>query len=168
MKTCPRCKTEKPHAEFYGEASGRLSSHCRECQIARSRARWSAKKTEIKASNRAYYQSHKSKWLAAARALRARVLAAYGGACKCCGEETPEFLAIDHVNNDGESHRREVLKGYGRAIYRWLEKSGYPQDRFQLLCHNCNMAKGLYGGCPHAGPVPGRRQSTTRWSEAAN
>lgn len=60
-----------------------------------------------------------------------------------------EFLGIDHVNNDGEAHRREMA-GYGRAIYQWLRHHDYPQDgRFQVLCHNCNIAKGLYGACPH-------------------
>jgi radical SAM protein with 4Fe4S-binding SPASM domain len=67
------------------------------------------------------------------------------------------------VNNDGEAHRRE-LKGYGRSINRWLKLQGFPHDgRFQLLCHNCNIAKGCYGGCPHQGTVPGRRQGTKPW-----
>lgn len=30
----------------------------------------------------------------------------------------------------------------------WLKTNGYP-DGFQTLCHNCNMAKGFYGICPH-------------------
>jgi hypothetical protein len=29
-----------------------------------------------------------------------------------------------------------------------LAKHGYP-DTFQLLCHNCNLARGFYGTCPH-------------------
>lgn len=110
---------------------------------------------------RAYYQQNREKWLGQARKLRTRVLDAYGNECKCCGERTPEFLGIDHVYNDGEAHRRE-LKGYGRSIYRWLAMNGFPQDGFQLLCHNCNMSKGLYGGCPHNGPVPYKRQKELR------
>lgn len=45
------------------------------------------------------------------RRLRAEVIAAYGGRCACCGEATPEFLSIDHVNNDGAQHRREINGG---------------------------------------------------------
>jgi hypothetical protein len=30
-----------------------------------------------------------------------------------------------------------------------VKAAGYPKDRYQLLCHNCNMAKGFYGLCPH-------------------
>ena len=98
---------------------------------------------------RSYYATHRETWLGQARRLRMKVLDAYGNQCACCGETTPEFLSVDHVNNDGSAHRRE-LKGFGRSIYRWLAMNGYPQDgRFQLLCHNCNMAKGLYGSCPH-------------------
>lgn len=79
---------------------------------------------------------------------RLRALMAYGGCCACCGEAEYEFLAIDHVYNDGAQHRRE-MKQQGVRLYAWLEAHGYPQDRFQILCHNCNMAKGLYGECPH-------------------
>jgi hypothetical protein len=83
--------------------------------------------------------------------LKARtdVLDAYGGKCKCCGETTPEFLGIDHIHGDG-AHDRKVLGMSGVTLYRKLRREGYPTDRFQLLCHNCNQAKGYYGQCPHA------------------
>lgn len=78
--------------------------------------------------------------------VRAKVLDLYGGECKCCGEQTPEFLSVDHVQNDGAEHRKTVGSGY--ALYLLLAKSPIS-DRFQLLCHNCNLAKGFYGTCPH-------------------
>ena len=56
----------------------------------------------------------------AKRKLRQEVLDAYGGKCACCGEEQYEFLCIDHVNDDGNER------------------------------HNCNMAKGFHGQCPHS------------------
>ncbi len=76
----------------------------------------------------------------------------------CCGETHEAFLAIDHVNEDGAAHRRELGmipgKGFSSTkFFRWLRDKGYPQDgRFQVLCHNCNFAKSHYpGGCPHQG-----------------
>lgn len=83
--------------------------------------------------------------------LREETLNAYGGACKCCGETEGVFLTIDHIDNNGANHRRE-LKGrnYGCGstnVYRWLRKNGFP-DGFQILCWNCNWAKS-HGGCPH-------------------
>jgi hypothetical protein len=79
-------------------------------------------------------------------ALRVEVLNRYGGRCACCGESQYEFLSIDHINNDGAEHRREV--GRGASICRWLKKNNYPAG-FQVLCMNCNCAKGWYGMCPH-------------------
>lgn len=159
MKSCPKCGDVKSLDAFYpdkSKATG-VSSYCMDCQRARSREKYYGNLPAAKAYNRAYYQRNKPKFLGYNRKVRQMVLDAYGNACACCGETTPEFLGVDHVNNDGEKHRRE-LKGYGRSIYQWLKMQGFPQDgRFQLLCHNCNMAKGLYGGCPHNGPVPGMR-----------
>jgi hypothetical protein len=77
--------------------------------------------------------------------LRKEVLQEYGGKCACCGEPEPMFLGIDHINNDGAAHRRELKT----TLYRYLKDNNYPKDRFQILCHNCNIAKGLYKECPH-------------------
>jgi hypothetical protein len=81
--------------------------------------------------------------------LRTDVLMAYGNKCICCGESTRQFLAIDHINNDGAKHKRQNNLKSAQAFYTWLRKNNYPKDNFQILCHNCNMAKGFYGACPH-------------------
>lgn len=78
------------------------------------------------------------------RMARARVIEHYGGFCVCCGENTKEFLAIDHINNDGARHRKYTT----RNIATWIIKNNFPK-KFQLLCHNCNFAKGIYKICPH-------------------
>lgn len=66
--------------------------------------------------------------------------------CSCCGENTYEFLCIDHIGGGGNKHRIETSKSGG--LYRWLARNKYPKG-FQILCHNCNSAKGSYGKCPH-------------------
>lgn len=156
---CGRCRVEKPRSDFYPDKTSAKGHHsiCRECVKADRKRRYADDPAKHTARNRAYWLTHKDQFREAGRRLRTRALEAYGGRCQCCSEVTPEFLAIDHVHNDGEAHRRE-LGGYGRSIYRWLAANEFPQDgRFQLLCHNCNMAKGLYGGCPHQGTPPGKR-----------
>jgi hypothetical protein len=82
--------------------------------------------------------------------MRNKILTAYGSKCACCGESEEKFLAIDHVKGEGNQHRRAIggNKKASTAIYRWIIKNNFP-DIFQLLCHNCNMAKGVYGVCPH-------------------
>ncbi len=92
----------------------------------------------------------------------------YGGAiCACCGEIEPAFLSIDHINNDGYTHRQNGLGGF--SIYDWLKKHNFP-DGFQILCMNCNMGKARNNGvCPHktsAGPTTISKESTAKRPEA--
>jgi len=74
----------------------------------------------------------------------------YGGKCACCGESRIEFLAIDHIDGGGTEHRERVGKGW--KFYQWLRREGYPKG-FRVLCHNCNLAIGFYGYCPHTLPT---------------
>lgn len=80
------------------------------------------------------------------KTLRAKVIAGYGGCCKCCGESMFEFLTIDHVNGDGYLHPSH-RKG-GRRFYTWILKAGFPPS-LQVLCYNCNCAKKNFAECPH-------------------
>jgi hypothetical protein len=77
---------------------------------------------------------------------------AYGGPiCACCGEHRIEFLTLDHINNDGAEHRRQLFgtaKIGGPRLYRALQKLGYPPG-LRVLCFNCNCARGFCGYCPH-------------------
>jgi hypothetical protein len=82
------------------------------------------------------------------REIRAAVIALYGGKCTCCGETEPRFLSLDHVNNDGgELRKMRDPNHYGGGLYRYALKE--KRDDLQLHCHNCNLAKGFYGICPH-------------------
>jgi len=92
------------------------------------------------------YQRNKEKIAEKARLLREEVLRNYGGKCVCCGETEIKFLALDHRNNDGSKHRKEIKQN---KIYKWAKQNGYP-DILQILCHNCNLAKAFYGKCPHS------------------
>ena len=81
------------------------------------------------------------------REMRTEAFTHYGNACQCCGESTYEFLCIDHVNGGGNKERKLVNRaGYGFLLH--LKQQGWP-DGYQTLCHNCNLAKGFYGACPH-------------------
>lgn len=100
-----------------------------------------------------YYRTHvlrhadtlRVKWKEEARAVRREVIAHLGGKCVCCGETEFTFLCVDHVNNDGNAHRRVI----GNEICSWLKRNCYPPG-FQILCRNCNYGKHLNGGvCPH-------------------
>jgi hypothetical protein len=132
LKRCNRCKRELPLSAFNLDRRGSgkygRQGRCREC---------------MKVHLAEYHQG-----------TRRRVLSHYSGGsmrCACCGEDEIEFLGIDHVHGDGAQHRREVRPS---AIYRWLIRHKFPPG-IQVLCHNCNLAKGYYGACPHQDPSGG-------------
>lgn len=88
---------------------------------------------------------------------RLQVHAGYGGKCVCCGETESKFLTIDNIaGNGGEFHRK-----YGSGIWSWLRGQGFPAG-WQLLCMNCNFAKGMYGTCPHWDTVETTRETGLR------
>ena len=87
--------------------------------------------------------------------IKREVMNAYGGRCVCCGESELVFLTIDHIHNDGAIHRREI--GATGGFYFWLKRHGFPRDRFQVCCFNCNRAKYILGSldrCPHRVAAP--------------
>lgn len=78
--------------------------------------------------------------------IKLKVFTHYGLFCNCCGENTYEFLTIDHINNDGYLDRRKGKLGSG--FYMWVVKNNFPND-LQTLCMNCNWGKRVTGVCPH-------------------
>jgi hypothetical protein len=79
--------------------------------------------------------------------------------CNCCGENFDnDFLAIDHVlgRKEMESIPELMAIGYSsklenESLMRWIIKNNFPEG-FMILCHNCNMAKGMKKNnnkCPH-------------------
>ena len=76
--------------------------------------------------------------------------------CRCCGENYHvDFLALDHISGRKEmdSDTKLVKLGYSSlkrtvGLHKWIIENNFPKG-FQILCHNCNVAKGHYGECPH-------------------
>lgn len=93
------------------------------------------------------------------RLRKLRVFEKYGGKCACCGEGRFEFLCIDHVDDDGGVERMTLQVA---GIYRKLETLPVMEG-YQVLCHNCNLAKAFYGYSP-ANPdfFPNQRKERKR------
>jgi hypothetical protein len=148
---CLKCKEMLPEARFNKNRARKngLSAWCKAC--------WAKKRDNEEA--REYRKKKASEWyeknseraknytIVRNRELRLQALKAYSGeipSCACCGELEIPFLALDHMDGKGAEHRRQI----GTSIYYWTKINGYPPG-FQVLCHNCNLAKGFYGICPH-------------------
>jgi len=82
--------------------------------------------------------------------IKDAVFAAYGGyICNCCGITEKSVLCLDHINNDGYRHRKEIGFRGGIGIYLWIVKNQFPPG-FQVLCYNCNQSKRINNGvCFH-------------------
>ena len=127
MKTCLKCGIEKQDSDFYvyRGKKPRVDANCKPCSGAYTRK---------------YAMRFHAK-------LRKEVLDAYGSECWCCGEDEIKFLSIDHKLGGGVQHRKKLTED-GTTLYLWLRKNKFPKG-YQVLCHNCNLAKGFYGSCPH-------------------
>jgi hypothetical protein len=165
LKQCARCALLKPLAAFSHNrrAPDGLDSQCRACTAERMRLKKrrhveaglcqdcgtprdptrSAKQCAVCLRKQAIRTTQRNK------ANRLGLIYHYGGEatrCACCGEGGIAFLTLDHVAKNGGEHRRRLTGHQG--TYRQLIADGYPSG-IQVLCYNCNMARGLYGACPH-------------------
>lgn len=124
---------------------GRATARCRKC-AARAAANKRKRRTQADktAYQAVYYQSNKMRLDAYNRSYyqtcRLEMVAAYGGRCATCDEADPVVLVVDHVYDDGAHERRQDANG-PLALYRKLKKAGWPRERHQLLCCNCNQRK---------------------------
>lgn len=125
-------------------------------EINREHKEWRIKNPKlVKSYTTNYYNKNKDKirkyqyqWCKNKRKEeRLFVIKEYGGKCECCGENNFEFLALDHIKGGGRNHIKELLKK-GFTLTKWAKNNNCP-NLLRLLCHNCNMAKGIYGYCPH-------------------
>lgn len=112
------------------------------------------KTSKQKSQNLAWYHSHRDEQLVKMKryrdSVKDRCFEAYGGyVCSCCRETERTFLCLDHINNDGYKHRKEIGFKGGIGIYLWLIRNNFPSG-FQVLCFNCNQSKRLNDGlCAH-------------------
>lgn len=132
---CSTCKIELPHTpEFFKCVREKLGKQCKEC----------VKRTKSQYEFRIKYE----------------VLLHYSNAkvpmCQCCPEYDMNFLTIDHVKGNGNTHRRQIQREKqtktdsfrGGKFYRYLLDKNLPEG-FRTLCYNCNNAYANGRTCPH-------------------
>jgi hypothetical protein len=127
-------------------ADARYYERHRDACVARAQARYASQTPEERRADRRRIRlanpvAHGSRNVSERLRLRADVVAAYGGACACCGNSYEPHLQLDHVADDGY-----VERALGINAWRKARQGGYP-DRYQLLCANCNQAKRVLGAC---------------------
>ncbi len=160
-RMCTSCRKIFPRtSEHFRSSTSKdidsLRAQCRGCQSTYDAAKYrrnheaiAAKRKQYQMANRDRLYAYNRAWGSNRhRALKTEAILALGGCCACCGEAEPLFLDLDHIHNDGAEHRK-VVKNTTQLILL-LKNTGWPRDRVQLLCSNCNQGKARNGGtCPH-------------------
>lgn len=77
---------------------------------------------------------------------KAKLFAALGKECSCCGETREAFLTLDHIGGGGKKHREQVKQD---RMYITVVREGCPKDKYRILCMNCNWATRFNQPCPH-------------------
>lgn len=112
MKTCPRCKIAKAHADFYYNRAQRnfVSSYCKEC---------------IRVEMRNNYKYLKEKAKAKKKILLEYLWRRDRGFCGICGEtiKKQDIWEIDHIKPK-----------------KWGGKNN--KENLQITHRDCNMSKG--------------------------
>jgi hypothetical protein len=84
-------------------------------------------------------------------AIRYAVLSRYGRdgepICVHCGFTDIRALSLDHMQGNGNMHRRAIKKW----LYLWIKQQGFPTG-YQTLCMNCQMIKAEQEG-ERPGPI---------------
>lgn len=93
---------------------------------------------------RTHYKANQTHYILKARQYRATrkrlIIEHYTSGlnhCRHCGEDDLDVLSVDHINDDGATHRKHVK---AEVLYKWLIDNKYPEG-FQILCWNCNHKK---------------------------
>ena len=86
-----------------------------------------------------YKNNYQNEYL---RKIRNAVLEGLGGKCIKCGFDDKRALQIDHINGDGHIERKErKYKGKGSFHSSVLKSFINKENKYQLLCANCNWIK---------------------------
>ena len=107
------------------------------------KARTKKRNDYFKSHDKPYHQARTARYR---KKRKAEIIAAYGGKCTCpggCIVTEPDFLTVEHLDKDGKTHRAS-----GVNVYADIRRRGFPPD-YTIHCFNCNIAKSLFGVCPH-------------------
>jgi 5-methylcytosine-specific restriction endonuclease McrA len=131
VRRCNKCGIEKPLEDFHRDKrlkEGRRFD-CKACKKEKWATYREANRERLRESRRAWRVS-----------LFAETVTTYNNECARCGESDLEVLTVDHVAEDGASHRAELGRGETLTLLVWAKRNGWP-DRLQILCANCHLRK---------------------------
>jgi hypothetical protein len=151
-------KIKEYHKKYYSENKEKYKENAKKYFLTeRARKMRSERRQKYRAEKRPYENRnlYRKEEMERGQKNKALVILKYGGVCVCCNESNKKFLTIDHINDDGKTHKdngKTRLKGM--RLYTWIIKNEFPND-LRILCFNCNIGRrNNKGECPHKEIVP--------------
>lgn len=131
---CEKCHTEHLNYQAKSKTKAISNGMCRYCL--------SSPVFETKSMCKNCLEKHSTKQKELYAFHRKSCIDAYGGQCACCGLSSEKYLQLDHINNDGKDHRKQIYPNnhHRGSMYTWAFRNNFPNN-LQLLCANCHQAK---------------------------
>ena len=128
MKTCARCKEQKPLDQFNRKTETHLQSYCISCNKERNRDHY--------LNNKDMYALKRDKWKKNFKSEAHTYLreAAKDG-CKVCGEKDYVCLQFHHINPDTKISSVARMISNSRSLVTIKEEV----TKCDILCANCHM-----------------------------
>jgi hypothetical protein len=128
MKTCPRCKIEKPKSEFHKRSgrSGGLQSECKTCRSERHQNTYADRRDRQIALSLAYRKT-----------LLDRVNKLKQDPCQDCGGSFPSYV-MDFDHRDGRTKVNSISKLVQRGSWAKILAEIVKCD---LICANCHRIR---------------------------
>lgn len=155
MKTCARCKKEKSKSQFNPDkrARDKLYSWCKDCQNAYNRKRYKDipqhRQRVLERSKSQYHENPEYEHARKREYYRKNVVSVFnalGNKCARCNEKDKRVLHIDHIQGGGYKHRKELNNSTYKFYKDILESLEKKENKFQLLCANCNWLEAIEKG----------------------
>lgn len=129
--------TKKMWAEYRRENKQRLSEY---------RKKWREKNlAELHTKEKGRYWANPGKAREIRRQwhhrVRFKIIDLLGGKCILCGFNDWRALQVDHKNGGGCKDRKNIAHSPSALQKKILESIERGEDKYQLLCANCNWIK---------------------------